>query len=132
MILNHLGTLHLGQGDEEDKKNLQYWRDGMKALASQSNVTVKLSMLGFVRKDWGQEQQSFQEVKSLVRETIELFGSNRCMFASNFPVDRVGNGTFSAVGLYSKFEELVSDLDYDSKAQLFSGTAKQVYQLNAL
>ena len=78
----------------------------MKALATQPNVSVKFSMLTFVRNGWESSPEKFAEMKGLIRETLDLFGAERCMFASNFPVDRV-NGGFSANSVSSDGQKLL-------------------------
>lgn len=128
MIINHLGCLHLGQNEDEDQQNIKAWREGMKALSMQPHVSVKLSMLSFLRSDWDKNEKSFQEVKSYVMETITMFGTERCMFASNFPVDYT-NGGFTGPSLYSKFLELVKDFHQGERDNLFCETARKVYRL---
>jgi predicted TIM-barrel fold metal-dependent hydrolase len=57
---------------------------------------------------------------------IEVFGADRCMFASNFPVDAM-QGTFD--DLYGVFAALTAGLDESSIEKLFAGTAERVYRL---
>ena len=59
-----------------------------------------------------------------IRHTIELFGADRCMFASNFPVDGM-HGTFD--DLYGTYDELTADLDESTRDKLFAGNAERVY-----
>jgi predicted TIM-barrel fold metal-dependent hydrolase len=59
-----------------------------------------------------------------VHRAIELFGADRCMFASNFPVDGM-HGTFD--DLYSTYDELTTDLDGPTRDRLFAGNAELVY-----
>jgi hypothetical protein len=91
-VINHLAVPRLGRGDSEDAVLLADWRAGMAALAALPFVYVKLSMLDFVRKEWRTDAAAKAQVKSIVNETIRLFGANRCMFASNFPVERASGG----------------------------------------
>jgi predicted TIM-barrel fold metal-dependent hydrolase len=58
---------------------------------------------------------------------IELFGADRCMFESNFPVEKVGTG--SAV-LWNAFKRIAAGASADEKRALFSGTARRVYRLD--
>jgi predicted TIM-barrel fold metal-dependent hydrolase len=60
-----------------------------------------------------------------IRDAIELFGAERCMFASNFPVDGM-HGTFDE--LYAVYDAVTSDLDASNRAQLFAGTAERFYR----
>ena len=61
-----------------------------------------------------------------VRRTIELFGPQRCMFESNFPVDRA---LTSGNVLWNAFKLMVRDLSPDEKHKLFFETANRVYRL---
>ena len=60
--------------------------------------------------------------------TIQQFGVDRCMFESNFPVDKV---TCSYTVLWNAFKRLVADYSADEKARLFHGTATRVYRLGS-
>ena len=79
VIINHMGMPVLTDAD-----GLDDWRRGMKALAALPHVAVKLSGMGFIRRDW-----SLDHVGGLVRETIDLFGIDRCAFASDTPTDKL-------------------------------------------
>ena len=57
---------------------------------------------------------------------IELFGANRCIFESNFPVEKVGTGYAS---LWNAFKRIAAGAAADEKLALFSGTARRVYRL---
>lgn len=124
VIVDHLNSIHLGQGEAEDLRNLQYWREGLAQLAKLPNVFMKLSMLPFVipPKDGVFESQ----VKELVLETIGLFTTKRCMFASNYPVDKEQIGPKE---LYSQFCAFVENFTVDEKCDLFYNTARNVYKM---
>jgi predicted TIM-barrel fold metal-dependent hydrolase len=62
-----------------------------------------------------------------VRWCIEAFGPDRCMFESNFPVDKA---SCSYVVLWNAFKRMVADGSEDEKAALFAGTARRVYRLD--
>ena len=67
------------------------------------------------------------KVRDLVREVIDLFGCDRCMFASNYPVERVqGIGIKT---LYGKFLEWTADLSNSDRSALFHDTAIRAYNL---
>jgi predicted TIM-barrel fold metal-dependent hydrolase len=71
-------------------------------------------------------EQLAAEWKPYVESCIELFGAKRCMFESNFPVDRFG-ATY--VALWNAFKRLTKTASADEKAALFSGTAARVYRV---
>jgi predicted TIM-barrel fold metal-dependent hydrolase len=116
IILNHAGM-----PVDRDAEALSLWRAGMRALAAQPNVWVKISGLGMV--DWRWTQDS---IRPFVLETIEIFGPDRCMFASNFPVDKLYS-SFDV--LYDTFKKIVSDFSIDEQRKLFSDTALAVYRI---
>jgi predicted TIM-barrel fold metal-dependent hydrolase len=66
------------------------------------------------------------DLRPWLEYAIGAFGSDRCMFASNFPVDSAA-GSFD--DLYGAFDEITSGLDDSSRDALFAGTAERVYRL---
>ena len=84
IVLNHHGFAW-----DRSETGLRAWREGMQALAQQPNVHVKLSEFGLRDSPW-----SFEDNQRIVHEVLALFGWQRCMFGSNFPVAglRIGYG----------------------------------------
>lgn len=76
MVLNHHGFAW-----DRSPNGLAQWRKGMAALAAQPNVHVKLSEFGLRNEPWNEAANG-----AILKETVDLFGWERCMFASNFPV----------------------------------------------
>ena len=113
VILNHAG---MGvDGDAE-------WRSAMKLLAALPNVSVKISGLGFVFRPLDPAR-----VRDRVRATIDLFGTTRCMFASDFPTDRLF-GSFDAT--LTNYAEAVSDFSETDRRALWARNANRIYRLN--
>jgi predicted TIM-barrel fold metal-dependent hydrolase len=123
VILDHLGTFH----DGEDQAYEQMWREGMRALAEVSHTNVKLSMLYFGSNGYHEDPNKEAKVKDLVRETIDTFGVDRCMFASNYPVDRIQG--INIPTLYGQYYEWTSDLPLSDRTALFHDTAARVYRM---
>jgi predicted TIM-barrel fold metal-dependent hydrolase len=90
IVLNHHGFAW-----DRSEAGLALWRRGMQALARQPNVHVKLSEFGLRDRAW-----HWTDNAPLVRDTLAIFGWQRCMFASNFPV----------AGLRIGYHELVTAL----------------------
>ena len=116
IVLNHHGFAW----DRSDA-GLALWRHGMRVLAAQPNVHVKLSEFGLRDRDW-----HWTENAPLVRETIAIFGWQRCMFASNFPV----------AGLRIGYRELVlavrrmlCDLPPEQQHAVMAGNALRFYRI---
>jgi len=126
IIVNHMGCLFLGVGEEAQKNAIHVWREGMSLLAKLPNVSVKISMLTFTKPKWEHDKQSNELMKSLVNEVISMFGTKRCMFASNYPVDEVD---IAPNVLYKAFLEMVSHLTPEQQQDLFYNTADRVYRL---
>ncbi len=116
IILNHTGS-----PVDRDEDGLARWRDGMKALSTTDNVAVKISDLCAYDHDW-----SVASFRPFVRDTIEWFGVERCMFASDFPVALLHG---SAQQIYSAFMEIVADLSADEQHSLFYDNAVNFYRL---
>ena len=79
IILNHTGMPRKREPDY-----VEAWRNGMRTLAAAPNVAAKISGLSMFHHDWTPAL-----IRPFVLDTIEIFGAGRCMFASNFPVDRL-------------------------------------------
>lgn len=116
IILNHAG-MPLGRDDE----SFRFWQDGMRTLAAQPNVTVKVSGLGMTDHRW-----TVESIRPYVLTTIEIFGVERSMFASNWPVDTL-YGSMSV--LYDAFDQIAADFSTPERAALFGGNADRVYRL---
>ena len=123
VAINHLGFLH----DGEDRAHEDLWRTSIKALAALPNTYMKLSMLWFARNAYHREADQEAKVRDLVLETIDAFGCDRCMFASNYPVDKTKG--ISIPALYGKFLDWSAHLSADQRAALFHDTAVKAYQL---
>jgi len=65
--------------------------------------------------------------RNVVRDTISIFGVNRCMFGSNFPVDRLC-ATFNDI--YRGFNEIVSDYSHENRGKLFRSNAIDYYRMS--
>ena len=125
VILNHLGLMH----DGEDDAHEQIWREGMRALSEVPHVYAKLSMLWFARNNFHQNAAEEAKIRDMVREVMDLFGSDRCMFASNYPVEKVQG--ISIETLYSKFLNWTEDMSDTERSSLFHDTGARVYKIES-
>jgi predicted TIM-barrel fold metal-dependent hydrolase len=116
MILNHTGM-----PVDRDAAGLQAWRAGMQALAQQPNVMVKIS--GLAMLDW---QWTTESLRPFVTQTLEIFGTDRCLFASNFPVDRLF-GAFTRQ--YGAYQSLTASLSATERTKLFATNAERIYRI---
>lgn len=134
-VLDHLGgPLGVGPYEGARGETLARWRLDMAELAACPNVNVKLGGIGMVIFGLGFEQQvrppSSDDLVDAwggpIISVIEQFGPDRCMFESNFPVDRA---SVSYVTLWNAFKKISDDAGPDERAALFHGTASRVYRL---
>ena len=134
-VLDHLGGV-LGVGPYEGMRAevLPQWRADMAELATCPNVHVKLGGIGMVIFGLGFEHlpapPSGADLAAAwggpVRHVIEQFGADRCMFESNFPVDKMSCGY---VPLWNSFKLMAADAGPGERAALFHDTAQRVYRL---
>ena len=93
----------------------------MRELAAAPNVVVKISGLGTVDWNW-----TVESIRPFVLQTIDTFGISRCMFASNFPVDKLYSDFDT---LYAAFREITKHLSVDERQMLFHDNAARYYRL---
>jgi L-fuconolactonase len=135
IILDHVGA-PLGIGVYTGKKDEVFttWRQNIRELAACPNTNVKLGGMGMHVFGFGFEKQDIPPSsidlanawKPYVETCIEAFGPDRCMFESNFPVDK---RSCSYPILWNAFKRLTKSYSDGEKAALFSGTARRVYRL---
>lgn len=118
VVINHLGCATLA--DLTDRPDVFF--DGLAALAKFPNCYIKLSMLCYPAGDW----DTNDVVIAAVKRVIDIFGPDRCMFASNYPVDI--KDAWPAERLFPAFLKLVDYLDAETKAKLFAGNARKAYR----
>lgn len=112
---------HLGMPIGRDRESIAEWRAGLLAVAAQENTVVKISALGTNDHSWTRES-----IAPFVLETLEIFGPDRSMVGSNFPVD----GLYSSFAeLYSAFDALTAQLSPSERSAVFAGTADRFYRM---
>jgi len=135
IVVDHLGgPLGLGPYLGQRQEVWAHTRTGLAELARCENVTLKLGGIGMTMLGAGwdkrAERVSSQEAADtwgpLIRWCIEAFGVDRCMFESNFPVDRRG---IDYPVLWNAFKRMTSDMSASERDALFCGTARRVYRL---
>ena len=116
VIINHAGFPW-----DRTKQGMEYWRKGIKLMSLEPNTFIKLSEFGVKDKDWNYSQN-----EQIIKELIDLFSPQRCMFASNFPVSKI---KISFKDLYNNYKKIVKSFSSDEKKWLFAKTASEVYNL---
>ena len=136
IVLNHVGgPIGIGPYAGGRAAVFKAWRSSIAALAGCDNVVVKLGGLGmrvfgfdFAERELPPASPALAQAWApYVLECIAAFGVERCMFESNFPVDR---GTGSYVVIWNAFKRIAAALGAEQKRALFSATAARVYKLD--
>lgn len=135
MILDHFGT-PLGVGRYKGKREeiFEQWRADIKEIAACDNVVAKLGGLampdngfGWNTRETPPTSDEFVEAqRRYYLHTIECFGPDRCMFESNFPVDKF---SLSYHVLYNGLKKIVADFSEDEKDAMFYRTAARIYNI---
>ncbi len=116
LILNHTGM-----PADKDAAGIETWRAGLRALAARPNVSVKISGLAMLDWHW-----TCDSLRPFVLETLETFGADRVMIASNFPVDRLFG---TCAGFYDAYRSLLAGASAAERSQLFARNAERIYRI---
>ncbi|HEY2541065.1 MAG TPA: amidohydrolase family protein [Stellaceae bacterium] len=136
IVLNHLGGLQrVGPYTGRDEELFATWRRGIAAVAQCPNVNLKLGGIGMPRLgfDWHTREKPIgsaelaASIAPLMTYCIEQFGPERCMFESNFPVDKV---SFSHHILFNAFKRFSQNYSPSERTALFYDTAVRAYRIN--
>ena len=138
IVMGHVGGFlgygaYAGRRDEEFAK----WKGSMTELSRCPNVVVKLGGMvnrgaayDFHRAATAPSSETMAELwRPFVETCIELFGADRCMFESNFPVDKMAVGY---AALWNAFKRIASGASRDEKRALFAGTAARTYRIGGV
>ncbi|MEP3199094.1 MAG: amidohydrolase family protein [Lentilitoribacter sp.] len=115
-VLQHAGML-----TDKTKENRRNWERGMERLAKCPNVNSKVSGFGTFNH---KVDQKF--ITDMLQTTVEMFGAKRCLYGSNFPIEKLWT---SYKKLFKAFEKAASTLSEEDKRFVFNDTAERIYQL---
>jgi predicted TIM-barrel fold metal-dependent hydrolase len=112
---------HCGMPEDLTPHGRAAWREGMRRLADEPNVANKLSGLGtFIhRKDPA-------HVGDIIADSVAIFGPERCLFGSNFPIEKLWT---SYGDLVATVRRALSTFPESAQQSMLSGTATKVYRL---
>jgi predicted TIM-barrel fold metal-dependent hydrolase len=138
IVLDHFGG-PLGIGPYAGQQDAIYrkWKGDIAALAECPNVVAKLGGINMAINGFGWHERerppSSEELAEATRHyylhSIDCFGPERCMFESNFPVDKT---SCSYVVLWNSFKLMTKDFTPAERAALFHDTAARVYRLEGV
>ncbi len=116
IIVNHTGLPY-----DRSPEGLAGWRRALQTVAAKPNVALKISGLGRPGLPWTVEANG-----PVICDAIAIFGVDRCMFASNYPVDRLA-GPFSTI--FDGFRAAVAHMTHEEQRMLFHDNAVRLYRL---
>ena len=135
IVLDHLGG-PIGIGPYRTRKKIVFreWKKNIAELALCENVVVKLGGLNMEVNgyNWHRKkvpptsEELFESTRSYLEYAIEKFGPDRCLFESNFPVDKM---SCSYVVCWNSFKRLTANYSKDEKLKLYSDNARRIYKL---
>ena len=137
VVINHIGgRIGIGQYAGIQAEVNRQWISGLKQLAAYPNVSIKLSGQGMPLAGFGLTELPLPPISEdlanlwwpRMSASIDIFGVERCMFASNFPVDKVSCAYISLWNAFKRMTKAMSDTD---RAWLFAGTAARQYSLQS-
>jgi predicted TIM-barrel fold metal-dependent hydrolase len=115
-VLQHAGML-----EDLSDEGRAAWKAGMRALAKRPNVTSKLSAFGtFIHRN------DPAHIERVLHDTVEIFGPSRCLWGSNFPIEKLWT---SYPELVAAFGRAAADLSTTARAEIFEHAAARVYRL---
>jgi len=136
IIMDHFGG-PLGTGPYTDFRDEVFakWKQDIATLSQCPNVNAKLGGLAMPVNGWGWDTADKPATSDDIAKahtpyyihTIECFGPERCMFESNFPVEKV---SASYPVFWNAFKKMAANFSEDEKEMLFRGTATRVYKIN--
>jgi predicted TIM-barrel fold metal-dependent hydrolase len=112
---------HTALPSDRSAEGLAGWRKGLETAAACPNVALKISGLGRPGLPWTMEANG-----PVIRDAIAIFSADRCLFASNYPVDSLA-GSFRDI--FSGFSAAVADRSDAERRKLFHDNAIRIYRL---
>lgn len=115
-ILQHAGMLA-----DDTRQGKDHWQQSLMTLAQAPNVMSKLSAFGtFIHRN------DADHIQWMIEHTVKIFGAQRCLFGSNFPIEKLWTDYATLV---KAFIDGSRSLTPDEQAAIFHGTARRVYRL---
>ena len=135
IVLNHIGGL-IGIGPYSNLEDvIPIWKKGISLVAACPNIVIKLGGMGMEMQGFGWHSRRTpissddlaSQMAPYIEYCIEQFGPNRCMFESNFPVDKV---SYSYVVMYNAFKKLSRSYSHSERAAMFHDNATETYRID--
>ena len=135
IVLDHFGMpLGVGPYEAQREQIFEQWSDDITEIAGSANVVAKIGGLAMPDNGFGwhtadrppTSDEFVDAQRRYYLHTIEQFGPQRCMFESNFPVDRC---SLSYRVVWNGFKKMIADFAPDERDAMLRGTAASVYRL---
>ncbi len=112
---------HAGMHEDLSDEGWEEWRSGMRALAEKPNIVTKLSGFGtFVHR------VDARLISQIVAETVDMFGASRCMFGSNFPIEKIWDSYESLAQAHISAARVLGEA---AMQEIFHDTAAKIYRI---
>ena len=112
---------HTGSPEERSAEYFERWKRGIALVAEADNILCKISGLGMGDNNW-----TVASIRPYVLQCIEAFGTDRCFFGSNWPVDWLWSSYDTLVDAYT---EIIADFSHDDQVAIFSKNAEKLYKI---
>ena len=112
---------HTGSPEERSAEYFERWKRGIALVAEADNILCKISGLGMGDNNW-----TAASIRPYVLQCIEAFGTDRCFFGSNWPVDWLWSSYDTLVDAYT---EIIADFSHDDQVAIFSKNAEKLYKI---
>lgn len=118
-VLQHAGML-----EDKSREGRAAWQVGMRRLAGQPNIVSKLSGLGtFIQRN------DPSHIADVIHETVAIFGADRCLFGSNFPIEKLWT---NYADLVTAHRDAISNFRPNEQLAMLHDNAKRVYKLDGI
>ena len=112
---------HCGFPRERTPEYFRMWQAGTKELGKVENVRMKISGLGMADRAW-----TVESIRPYVLGSIDAFGTDRVVFGTNWPVDRMFSSYPDVINAYA---EIIRDFSKDEQRAMFSGNAERLFRI---
>jgi predicted TIM-barrel fold metal-dependent hydrolase len=113
--------LHAGMPEDRSPEALDNWRLGLALFAARPNVVTKLSGLGTFTRSCDEALW-----RPIIEDTVTIFGPRRCMFGSNFPIEKLWTDYETLIAV---FQSSIRNFSEEEQQQILSGTAERIYRI---
>lgn len=121
VALCHCGSPWFLKEKYRSSQSQKTWAEGLKKLASLPNMHCKISGLSMFNQEWNPA-----DVALIIETTLDTFGPERCMFGSNFPVDKLHT---NYQDIWQTYLKLTNHMGTEQRQGLFGDNCRRFYRL---